>query len=310
MFEYKLQKSWDNYRDDFGLGRISLIICFFCLFIFIYSLVFLNDARFSSLIPIVIVYCMTLFGAKIKSSSHFAKFLINVIFLGSMIPFLYDQTGILDETGHGLQRFDEFFATFDQKLWGDSIANIIQRLAGTSFFATLYYDWIQTAYLFYFLFPFYMCTVYYCSLPEKLKFKVARPMASVTIFFCFNYFLYIVIPVTGPQFFIPSAFVEPLPLSSYGYFLNSIVKNGQPTFIDCFPSGHTGISLLMSLWFFKMKSKHFYFSCFMGISIILATVSLRYHYTLDLISSIPLVIFSYKFSASVIPVSVRRIYER
>lgn len=306
MFEYKLQKSWDRYIEDFGLGRISLFMSSFCLFLLVFTFLFHSEFRAGFLIPIILVYVITFFSDKFVKCSNLWKFIGNLSFLAFMIPFLYQQTGVLDEAGQGLLRYDEVFAAIDELIFKGSIANLIQNFVGTSILATVFYDWIQTAYLFYFIFPFYGAIVYYRLLKESEKYKVSRLMCSVGIFFSINYLLYIVVPVTGPQFFMPSVFLVDLPLSTYGRFLNSMVANGQPNFIDCFPSGHVGISLLMTIWFHRMKSKHFYFSLLMLISIFVATLSLRYHYTLDVICSIPLVLFCYKISRIIIPVTVSR----
>ena len=306
MFEYKLQKSWERYVEDFGLGRISLFMSFYCVFLLVFTFIFHSEFRTGFITPIILVYVLTFFSDKFIRLPNVWKFIGNISFLAFMIPYLYELTGVLDEAGEGLFRYDEFFASIDQQIFGDSVANIIQNLVGTGILSTVFYDWLQTSYLFYFFFPFYGAIVYYRLLKEDEKYKVARLTCSVGIFFSINYLLYILVPVTGPQYYIPSEFIADLPFSTYGSFLNSLIKNGQPNFIDCFPSGHVGISLLMTLWFFKMKSKHLYFSIVMLISIFLATLSLRYHYTLDVVCSVPLVLLCYKISKTIIPVSVSR----
>jgi hypothetical protein len=306
MFEYKLQRSWENYREDLGLGRISLFVSFFNLFMFLFSLLFYGEMKLQFLVPIILSFIFSFFSHQIKLLSNKYKFLINVLFLSFIIPYDYNLTGIIDELGNGLYRYDEVFSRFDQKIFGAPVANFIQKIMGHNALSTLYYDWIQTSYMFFYLFPFYGVVVYYSRLEDANKYKVGRMFSSIGLYFCLNYFLYIVIPVTGPQYHIPSAFTVDLPFSAWGVFLNSLISNGHPTYIDCFPSGHVGIALLMTIWFHRMKSRHFYFSAFMTLSILLATISLRYHYTLDVICSVPLVLFCYKVSRIIIPVPVFR----
>ncbi|OUR97203.1 hypothetical protein A9Q84_12820 [Halobacteriovorax marinus] len=306
MFEYKLQRSWEKYQEDFGLGRISLFVSFFNLFIFLYSLLFYGEMKLLFLVPILLTFLFSFFEGTIISLSDKVKLILNIAFLAFIIPFNYGLTGVIDELGQGLYRYDEVFSRFDQMILGAPIANLIQDFMGDSTLATLYYDWIQTSYMFFYFFPFYGVFVYYARLEKSKKYKIGRMFSSIGIFFCLNYFLYLVVPVSGPQFHIPSSFTTDLPFSSWGLFLNSLVRNGQPTYIDCFPSGHFGISLLVTLWFHRMKTRHFYVSLFMTTSIMLATVSLRYHYTLDLICAIPLVLFCYKVSRIIIPVPVYR----
>jgi hypothetical protein len=306
VFEYKLQKSWDNYQRDFGLGRIGLFVSLFCFFLFLFTLIFYSQARYSFLLPVVLVYVLSFFNGIISKQKKVIRFAISCLFLASVVPYLYHQTGVVDSASDGLGRYDALFALLDQRIFGAPIANLIQNAMGESVFATLFYDWIQTAYLFYFVFPFYGAIVYYRRLPDHEKYKVARLTSSVAIYFSLNFFFYIAVPVTGPQFFMPSVFTSPLPLSAYGQFLNSLVSNGQPSFIDCFPSGHVGISLLVTVWFYKMNSRHFYFSLLMLISIFCATLALRYHYLLDVICSVSLVVFCYSVSRVIIPQGVYR----
>lgn len=306
MFEYKLQKSWENYKQDLGLGRITLFVGFFSIFLFLFTLIFLQELRYSFLFPVVFVYVLSFFNKLISKQRNVFKFSITCLFLALIIPFLYHQTGIVDEASDGLGRFDTIFAQFDYLVFGQSVANFIQMKVGNGFFATLFYDWVQTSYHFYFIFPFYGAIVYYRRLSNENIYKIARLSSSIAIFFSINFFLYIAIPVTGPQYFMPSAFTISLPLSSYGNYLHSLISNGQPTYIDCFPSGHTGISVLMSIWFYKMKSRHLYFSLFMLLSIVSATLALRYHYVLDIIFAIPLAFFCYHISWIIIPESVYR----
>ncbi len=307
MFEYKLQESWKNYRNDFGLGRNCLFVSFFNLFIFLYSLIYLGRFRLLLLLPFVISMAISLFDEKFKYISSHKTLLLNIIFLIFIIPFNYALTGVIDIDGDSLERYDEFFARFDLFLTGvSSSANFLQSFLGQSWWSKYLYSWLQLAYFSFYFFPFYVTITYYLKLKEEDKFLVGRLMTSICIYFSINYFLYVVLPVTGPQYFIPSEFNVDLPLTSFGLFLNNIIRNGQPTYIDCFPSGHMGISLLCTIWFARMKSRHFFISFFLMISIGVATIALRYHYILDLISAVPLVLFCYKISEIVIPVPVYR----
>ena len=63
---------------------------------------------------------------------------------------------------------------------------------------------------------------------------------------------------------------------------------------DCMPSGHTWITIVNIYMSFKLNSKFKYFILFIGLSLILATVYLRYHYVVDLIAGAILAIISIK----------------
>ncbi|ATH07692.1 hypothetical protein BIY24_06950 [Halobacteriovorax marinus] len=307
MFEYKLQESWQNYRYDFGLGRNCLFVSFFNLFIFLYSLIYLGSFRLLLLLPFVLSMSLALFNKSIKELSLTKTFILNILFLAFIIPFNYSLTGIVDSDAHALIRYDEFFARVDVILLGaTSSANLFYETFGKAFYSKALYSWLQLSYLSFYIFPFYLGIVYYLKLENRSKFLIGRLLSSITIFFSINYFLYLVVPVTGPQYFMPSEFQFDLPLYGFAAYINSSIRAGQPTYIDCFPSGHMGVSLLCTLWFARMKSRHFFVSLFLTISIGVATIALRYHYLLDLISAVPLVLFCYKVSTQVIPVPVFR----
>lgn len=295
MFEYKIQQAWDRYKSDFGLGRIVLFICFFNSFLFFISGIAFGQFQLLALIPIVLSLIFYFFRSKIVKSSNNWKLFFNSIPLAITVILNYYLVGEIDRSAGTLNLYDSYLAGFDYWLFkGTPATKIYTLFSDQSIFRTLYYDLIMTSYLTYFPLPFVTGIIYYQSLDQKMKFKIGRFFTSIVVFYSINYLFYLFVPVAGPQFFLKDTFDYPLPLSQYGQFLFNLVKNGQTTFIDCFPSGHTGIALLCTSWSIKMKFKYRIFYYFLSLLIICATITLRYHYILDLLAAIPLTAFSYK----------------
>lgn len=302
MFEQKIQFAWDDYSKDFGLGRIILFTCALNTFLFFLSAINYGEISFIPLIPIFVAMLFYYFRDQIVRMSPISIFVLNALIMTIVIVVNYTFCGMVDEMAQGLRRYDSLFAQIDESLYGAPIAIVIERLmTGHGVFSTIFYDYIQSCYITYFLFPFFGGIAYWLQLEDDRRPKIGRYLSSILIFFNINFLLYILVPVSGPQFFQKEIFTTALPFSFVGEFFNNLIRSGQPTFIDCFPSGHTGIALLVTGWMFRVKNHYRYLFLAVGLGMIIATVSLRYHYTLDLLAAIPLSIVSYKLGRKLLP---------
>jgi membrane-associated phospholipid phosphatase len=53
---------------------------------------------------------------------------------------------------------------------------------------------------------------------------------------------------------------------------------------DCFPSGHTELTLLVLFYAHRFHTKVFWWLLPLGIGVIISTVYLRYHYVMDVVA--------------------------
>ena len=112
--------------------------------------------------------------------------------------------------------------------------------------------------------------------------------------FYISYIGYILVPAIGPRFTLHDFYTLDTELP--GLFLykplrllinlgESIPPNTSIAALvaqrDCFPSGHTEMTLLAIYLSFKYKQKIKWILLIVGISLIIATVYLRYHYVID-----------------------------
>ncbi|HEY9188576.1 MAG TPA: phosphatase PAP2 family protein [Ignavibacteria bacterium] len=112
--------------------------------------------------------------------------------------------------------------------------------------------------------------------------------------FYISYIGYILVPAIGPRFTLHDFYTLDTELP--GLFLykplrllinlgESIPPNTSIAALvaqrDCFPSGHTEMTLLAIYLSFKYKQRIKWILLIVGISLIIATVYLRYHYVID-----------------------------
>ena len=301
MFEYKIQRAWDNYREDMGLGRILLFLAFYNTFLFFLSGTAFGTYQVRALYPALLSIAFFAMRPLVIRLDSKYKFILNIIPMLICVLLNYYLIGVLDQSVDGLVRKDELFSQFDLWLFSMPVARAFyEGLAFLGPLRSVFYDIMMMSYMSYFFLPIIGGIFYYRSLKEKLK--VGRYFFSVILFFSLNFLFYLIVPVSGPQYFHAHDFGIALPLSAFGQVLWQAVNDGQTTFIDCFPSGHTGIAFLVSIWMFRIKHPARYILALTTLFIIFATLALRYHYILDLLCAFPLAYFCHRVAFFFSPV--------
>jgi hypothetical protein len=106
----------------------------------------------------------------------------------------------------------------------------------------------------------------------------------------FNYAAYSLVPAVGPRYFLIGAFDGP---SLHGWVLSPLLESMMRTPVytrDCFPSGHTGVALVVLFYAFRFARRFFWVMLFPALGLILATLTGRFHYAIDLVCAVPLVL--------------------
>lgn len=304
MFEYKIQESWENYRQDMGLGRILLFLAFANTFLFFLSGTLFGAFQIRALYPVL--FSLGFFAVRpfVIKADPVVKFALNILPVALCIVLNYYLVGVLDYSAGGLERMDRIFHQFDLWVYSAPVAEVIYRLLGRAgLLSQILYDIMMLSYMSYFLLPILGGILYFRSLNGHYE-RLGRYFFSVILFFQINFMLYLIVPVTGPQYYLSEYLNYPLPLSAFGQSLWQAVHDGQTTFIDCFPSGHTGIAFLVTIWLFRLGHPARYLLSLTTLFIIMATLAMRYHYTLDLLCAFPLAYFCHRVAWIFIPVKV------
>jgi len=111
---------------------------------------------------------------------------------------------------------------------------------------------------------------------------------AVTIGFFISYVGYLLVPAIGPRFTL--ARIQNIPVKGQ-FWANQILdflSANEFNKRDCFPSGHTGITLIVLYYAHQHFKKLFAVLLPVGILLIMATVFLRLHYVIDVISGFAL----------------------
>jgi len=104
--------------------------------------------------------------------------------------------------------------------------------------------------------------------------------------FLVSYVGYFLVPARGPRFLLAGLQTRELQGLWISHSLSLLIDRLESAHYDCFPSGHTELAIL-AWWGSRSISRNFSWAMFVYlISVILATIYLRYHYTMDVVAGI------------------------
>ncbi|WP_224248279.1 phosphatase PAP2 family protein [Hyalangium gracile] len=176
---------------------------------------------------------------------------------------------------------DAQLATMDERLFGTQVSVLVSNAVPPWLM-----DVLMVCYYGHFIWGLVLGLVLYF---HKRVAAFDEYLLALGLFFTLGYSAYIVVPAIGPRFFLLGAFSGPLS----GVFVTSLLDSMMrtPVFVrDCFPSGHTGATLLVLFYSFRFSRRVFWVMLLPGIGLIVATLAGRFHYATDLVAVLPLVV--------------------
>lgn len=106
----------------------------------------------------------------------------------------------------------------------------------------------------------------------------------IAVGFLVSYIGYLLVPARGPRFLLSHLQHRPLEGLWLFHAMQSTLDRLESAHYDCFPSGHTELTLL-AWWGSRMVNKKWFRIYFAYTPfLIFATVYLRYHYTVDVLA--------------------------
>ena len=277
----------------------------FLILVSVFSLIYVDKTPERFLIPVVNVFlCLLIIyfvshyekknadEKKQRSLTRFLRFWYPVF----MILFCFKEIYlIMISLNHGL--YDPYLIKIDYWLFGVNPTQFLSEF--THPYLT---ELLQIGYGIFYLMPvIYALELYLWHRYEELKYAI------FVVFFGFylSFIGYVIFPAIGPRFTLHD--FHSLDIEMPGiYFAQKVrdfinfgesipykVKNPEAfAQRDAFPSGHTIIIILITYLSHKIKSNSFYFYLPFSILMIFSTVYLRYHYVIDLIGAVPIVLFT------------------
>lgn len=140
---------------------------------------------------------------------------------------------------------------------------------------------LSSVYASYYFVPVTLITILYFWGEER---EFSLTIFTLLLGYYISFLGYIAIPSIGPRFTLASVQEVPLRGGSIAEFVMHTLDLLERNKWDCFPSGHTQM-VLISLWFaFKYKRVLYWTYLPIVITLIFATVYLRYHYVVDIVA--------------------------
>ena len=224
---------------------------------------------------------------KRKISKNFFQLLQNILVF-ALMTFLYKETAMLNTLI--FPKIDEFLSNLDQNIFKFQPSIEFSKHFNSLFFSELFYF----GYFCYYLLPLVVLGILYKFLPQKIE---EFGFILITSFLLY-YFIFIIIPAEGPQFYFPFPENTIEAKGIFGNLVKLIQKNGEaPT--AAFPSSHVGISWIVIFWLYQNFRKSVKYFLPFVILLMFSTVYIKAHYFVDVVAGFltaPIVFFlTFKF---------------
>lgn len=177
--------------------------------------------------------------------------------------------------------FDGQLARMDAKLFGG-----VPSLFTDGVVTGVAMDVLLLCYYSYFLWPALLGVVLFIKNREAF----CELRLAMILFFVANFVFYVLVPAVGPRFFLASSYAHPLEGASFITPLLDGLMRVTPFNRDCFPSGHTGFTLVVLFYAWQYARGFFKIMILPALGLITATIVGRFHYGIDLVAAVPLVL--------------------
>jgi hypothetical protein len=214
-------------------------------------------------------------------NNRVVKFAADFAPIGYIVTLYLHLNPVLDAVNMGIA--DDWLIRADQRLFGLQPAIVLQEVL-----PPLVNDVFLGAYTTYFAWPAVLGLVLWFGRREE---AFDEWDTALMFFFVVNYAFYAAVPAMGPRYFQSAWFDGPV----QGAFLAQHVDllfRGSPVARDCFPSGHTGVSLMVLAFAWREARRFFWVAVVPLACLIAGTLAGRFHYGIDLVAAVPLMLVS------------------
>lgn len=213
-------------------------------------------------------------------------FMILVCFKEIYLIMIYSTSGIL---------YDTVLIEIDRAIFGTDPTHFLYRFANP-----VLTEFMQIIYSIFYFLPIIIAFQLYIT-KRYIEFKYS--MFVIFLGFYLSYIGYLLVPAIGPRFFLHDFHATNLELP--GIYLTEMFRNvinaaeSIPMNVqnpedyaqrDAFPSGHTIIIIIVTYLAHKFDPERFKLYFIYCVLMIISTVYLRYHYVIDLIAAVPVVV--------------------
>ena len=262
-------------------------------YLFMLTLILINTDKIPMSDVMLLMYLSIIVGTvflianeHINSLFRFLRFFYPYIFIG----FVFESLGFIVPFVNPHNK-DQILISIDRFILGSDAALIFNV-----FNAKGIVDYLQISYLAYYVLP--IVIILYLYKKNKIK-RLSFTLFALSLGYYISYLGYIFLPAIGPRYTL--SYLTHIPLQGGTVFkiVHPILNSLEHIKQDCFPSGHTEISLLVFLLFWEEDKRIALLILPIVLSLILATLVLRYHYFADVISGVIVAFFVYFVSKAI-----------
>jgi len=284
----------ENFKAKLRTADYYVLLCY--SIILIVELISINriDNSLLNFIKIIAELIILLLLIYYDDNKPVISVLRNLYYMG-IVFFVYDQVQILITIINPID-YDDILINWDRVILGGDIGYYLSKIANP-----VLTEYLQIAYTSFYLWFIIIGIEFYKN--QRKNFEIyAR---NIIFGFFLSFFLYFFMPAIGPRLTMYdfTKLNQELPGLFLADFLRNIVNQGggithnalSPSLLanrDCMPSGHTMLSIINMFFAFKYRLKSKWFVGIFGVSIIFATLYLRYHYFVDIIAGVVFAIVS------------------
>jgi len=193
-----------------------------------------------------------------------------------LIPLTYKELSYLIPLIHP-HDFDRELALIDRRMLGVDPLIWLDRINYPAIALVL-----QLSYLTFYFIPIALGIVLW---RERRFSDYQFFMFVVLLGFFVSFIGYLAVPAIGPRFFLSPEVVRPFDGPAIAS-IRAVLDRLEGVTRDCFPSGHTEITLLALFYAHRFHKRTFLVLLPVGSALILSTVYLRYHYVIDVIAGV------------------------
>lgn len=190
----------------------------------------------------------------------------------ALIPIVYKELEYLIPRIHP-RDYDRELAAIDYAIFGAHPTVWLERVTHPTLT-----EIFQLSYTTYYFLPLILGAVLW----RRRDFDRFQFLLFVIVLgFYLSYLGYIAVPAIGPRFILADQQTFPLTGLLLFDFIRSALDRAEGITRDCFPSGHTELTLLVLYYSYRFHRRTFWLLLAPGSLLIISTVYLRYHYIID-----------------------------
>lgn len=270
--EITLMKYFKRF-NAIDLLLLSYVIVTFCfIFVFYQRILDANLHLLFRVAFMVLIFSLPLFDKFLKIPiAQFFRIAYPLIF----ISFFYSETDAFNNVF--FQNLDYHFARFDSILFGFQ--------PSLAFYNSFPYKWFSELMNFSYFSYYFLIAIFsiYIFINDKSSF--VKIIFYITCSFLIYYITFIIIPVSGPQYFFEPPHNQIPDSGIFRWLVKWVEMIGErPT--AAFPSSHVGIVLILIIIALPKYLKTWYWLVPFFILLSLSTVYVKAHYAIDVIGGI------------------------